>query len=83
MAKKSELARAGLIIEVYQPLVVKLNVVVGGYKGTMLDGNNRNLKSSSIHCNAHDNPLIEPGEMQYYAKIEGTDRSSTHPSRPG
>lgn len=74
-----ELARAGLIIEVNKPLDVE-KYVVGGYKGTVLDSNNRNLKSSSIHFNVHDNPLIEPGEMQYYAKIEGTDRSSTHPS---
>ena len=45
-----------------------------GHKGTGLDDNNQNHESFSIDCNVHDNPLIEPGEMQYYAKIEGTDR---------
>ena len=50
------------------------------HKGTGLDDNNRNLKSFPIHCNVHDNPLIEPGEMQYYAKIEGTDRFTNHDS---
>ena len=74
-----ELARAELIIEVKRPLDVE-KYVVGGYKGSVLDSNNRNLESSSIHFNARDNPLIETGEMQYYAKIEGTDRSSNHPS---
>ena len=46
----------------------------------MLDSNNRNLESFSIHCDGHDNPLIELGEMQYYAKIEGTDRFTNHDS---
>ena len=50
------------------------------HKGTGLDDNNRNLESFPIHCNVHDNPLIEPGEMQYYAKIEGTDRFTNHDS---
>ena len=46
----------------------------------MLDSNNRNLESFSIHCDGHDNPLIELGEMQYYAKIEGTDSFTNHVS---
>lgn len=60
------------------PLRVRASCRV--HKGTGLDDNNRNLKSFPIHCNVHDNPLIEPGEMQYYAKIEGTDRFTNHDS---
>ena len=61
-----------------RPLLVRASC--RGHKGTGLDDNNRNLESFPIHCNVHDNPLIEPGEMQYYAKIEGTDRFTNHDS---
>lgn len=60
------------------PLLVRARC--RGHKGTGLDDNNQNHESFSIDCNVHDNPLIEPGEMQYYAKIEGTDRFTNHDS---